>query len=268
MESDSTLCAAKLVYVCIEMATRTDCRLGMQYLCRRCGGLADRAMMQLQRPGWFTAQTLCRIAAPLGPLLVLLLLLNLTKPHAPAAAVVHAGDRKGSLMCWDLDCGSSSWGAAAAHQGHITALAWSTAAAAASGASAQAAGDNSSCCLISGGQDGVVRVWAGRTGRCVAEQAVHVDKKGKGAVGNILTGGCGWLSVAEHWRRRHASHRKCQCVPASWLWTRKSSEGAVGNVVTGGYMYIWLCILCISMGSKPCSRTCCIFDAAACISNR
>jgi WD40 repeat protein len=123
-----------------------------------------------------------------------------------------SGDRKGGLMCWDLDSGSSSWGVAAAHQGHITALAWSTtAAAAAGGASAPDAGRDDSCCLVSGGQDGVVRVWDGCTGSCVSKQAVHVDKKGKGAVGNIVTGGhfASWA-----WREQHGH---VLCVQ---LWVR------------------------------------------------
>ncbi|WIA41200.1 hypothetical protein OEZ86_004815 [Tetradesmus obliquus] len=107
----------------------------------------------------------------------------------PAGSCIVTGDRKGGLMCWDLEAGSSSWGVAAAHQGHITALAWSTAAAAAANTPEQhLARNSSSCCVISGGQDGVVRVWDGRTGSCSAEQAVHADKQGKGAVGNIVTG--------------------------------------------------------------------------------
>lgn len=108
----------------------------------------------------------------------------------PAGTCIATGDRKGGLMCWDLEAGSSSWGVAAAHQGHITALAWSTAAAAAAANTPeqQLGCSSSSCCVISGGQDGVVRVWDGRTGSCSAEQTVHADKKGKGAVGNIVTG--------------------------------------------------------------------------------
>jgi WD40 repeat protein len=111
-------------------------------------------------------------------------------------------------MCWDLESGSSSWGVAAAHQGHITALAWSAAAAAAAaGAAAHGQGhdSSSSSCVISGGQDGVVRVWDGRSGRCIAERAVHVDKKGKGAVGNITTGG---RSSNNSWK----SGRRCAVV--------------------------------------------------------
>ncbi|WIA20909.1 hypothetical protein OEZ85_005253 [Tetradesmus obliquus] len=104
----------------------------------------------------------------------------------PAGTCIATGDRKGGLMCWDLDTGSSSWGVAAAHQGHITALAWS--AAAANTPEQHLGCSSSSCFVISGGQDKVVRVWDGRTGSCSAEQTVHADKKGKGAVGNIVTG--------------------------------------------------------------------------------
>uniref|UniRef100_A0A383VWN0 Uncharacterized protein n=1 Tax=Tetradesmus obliquus TaxID=3088 RepID=A0A383VWN0_TETOB len=104
----------------------------------------------------------------------------------PAGTCIATGDRKGGLMCWDLDTGSSSWGVAAAHQGHITALAWS--AAAANTPEQHLGCSSSSCFVISGGQDIVVRVWDGRTGSCSAEQTVHADKKGKGAAGNIVTG--------------------------------------------------------------------------------
>lgn len=103
-------------------------------------------------------------------------------------------------MCWDLAAGSSSWGVAAAHQGHITALTWQQYndatvlpmqhTGAASSRDNSEAGSCSGSCVLTGGQDGLVRVWDGRTGTCTAEQAVHVDKRGKGAVGSIVTG-CG-----------------------------------------------------------------------------
>lgn len=111
-------------------------------------------------------------------------------------------------MCWDLEAGSSSWGVAAAHQGHITALAWSTAAAAANTPEQHLARNSSSCCVISGGQDGVVRVWDGRTGSCSAEQAVHADKQGKGAVGNIVTG----ATAAQHRHGKHHAQVACGIV--------------------------------------------------------
>lgn len=91
-------------------------------------------------------------------------------------------------MCWDLGSGISSWGVSAAHQGHVTALTWQQSASGQHDQLQQDPGAGSSCCAVSGGQDGCVRVWDGRSGDCVAEQAVHVDKKGRGAVGNIVTG--------------------------------------------------------------------------------
>ncbi|KAF6262043.1 WD40-repeat-containing domain protein [Scenedesmus sp. NREL 46B-D3] len=130
---------------------------------------------------WDVSSSRCKPVAVLqghaGPVLELVV-------H-PGGRSIATGDRKGGLMCWDLGSGSSCWGAAAAHQGHISALAWSAAR-----APAQDAGNDGSCCVISGGQDGVVQVWDGRTGGCVATQAVHVGKQGRGAVSNIVTG-CG-----------------------------------------------------------------------------
>lgn len=100
-----------------------------------------------------------------------------------------AGDRRGSLICWDVASSSQTWSVTAAHEGHITGLTWQYSAAHSQPTSANTAADlTSSNCVLSGGQDGCVRVWDGRSGSCVAEQAVHVDKKGKGAVGNIIAG--------------------------------------------------------------------------------
>lgn len=104
-----------------------------------------------------------------------------------AVTVSAAGDRTGDLMCWDLGSGSSSWGVSAAHQGHVTALTWQRSALQQQQQHVGAVASSSSC-VLSGGQDGCVRVWDGRSGDCVAANAVHVDKKGKGAVGNINAG--------------------------------------------------------------------------------
>lgn len=64
------------------------------------------------------------------------------------------------------------------HSGHVTSLAW------------WEAGDGSalSGCFVSGGQDGVVRVWDPRDCSNVAKLSLHVNMKGRGAVGDILAG--------------------------------------------------------------------------------
>jgi WD40 repeat protein len=93
--------------------------------------------------------------------------------------LIRAGDRKGNLMCWDVSTASSGWGVKDAHTGHITALAWQQ----------DPAGHTSCALALSGGQDGVLKVWDGRTGSCIARQPLHVDAQGKGAIGSIVTGG-------------------------------------------------------------------------------
>lgn len=42
--------------------------------------------------------------------------------------------------------------------------------------------------VVTGGQDGAVRFWDARSGRCVAAHEVHVNERGHGAVGNIAAG--------------------------------------------------------------------------------
>jgi WD40 repeat protein len=87
-------------------------------------------------------------------------------------------------MCWDVSTASSRWGAKDAHAGHITALAWQQ----------DPAGHTSCVLALSGGQDGVLKVWDGRMGSCVARQPLHVDAQGKGAIGSIVTGGWGAMA--------------------------------------------------------------------------
>lgn len=82
-------------------------------------------------------------------------------------------------MCWDVRTASSGWGVKEAHAGHITALAWQH----------DPANDSSCAVALSGGQDGCLKVWDGRTGSCIARQPLHVDAQGKGAIGGIVTGG-------------------------------------------------------------------------------
>jgi WD40 repeat protein len=85
-------------------------------------------------------------------------------------------------MCWDVGSASSGWGVSDAHAGHITALMWQ-----------QQSADISSLLALSGGQDGCLKAWDGRSGSCVATQSLHADARGKGAIGGIVSGG--WVAA-------------------------------------------------------------------------
>jgi hypothetical protein len=106
-------------------------------------------------------------------------------------------------MLWDIEALSSSggsdrghgsgglaprWACRKAHEGHVTALTWADGM-----ASAAPVGEGgSSGGLLSGGQDGYVRAWDARAPpgvACVAERALHVTPKGRGAVTAVLAGG-------------------------------------------------------------------------------
>eukprot|EP00879_Flechtneria_rotunda_P022564 GHRR01023824.1.p1 GENE.GHRR01023824.1~~GHRR01023824.1.p1 ORF type:complete len:422 (+),score=146.15 GHRR01023824.1:660-1925(+) len=118
----------------------------------------------------------------------------------PVGAKVLTGDRKGNLMSWDLETCSNSWGAVAAHQGHITALAWmhpqQQQLHEALAAPGDSSGSNGSM-AVSGGQDGCVRLWDTRASGCAAQQRLHANQQGKGAVGNICIGGHYGKAVGE-----------------------------------------------------------------------
>ncbi len=95
----------------------------------------------------------------------------------------HTGDRSGTVMVWDLTAGAASWSAHKAHAGHVTALGWLQRSK--DGGHAQ----HSSDMLLTGGQDGALKVWDGRGGNCVATVPnLHNNDRGKGAVGNITAG--------------------------------------------------------------------------------
>lgn len=101
-------------------------------------------------------------------------------------AAAASGDRGGDVLCWDPAAARASATLAGAHDGHVTALAW----AAGSGSS----GGDGGGLLLSGGQDGCLRVWDLRSGRGSrphqpAGQAVaHAGECGaaRGAVGGIV----------------------------------------------------------------------------------
>ncbi|DBA75204.1 TPA: hypothetical protein ACH3X1_010504 [Trebouxia sp. C0004] len=89
-----------------------------------------------------------------------------------------SGDRGGTVIMWGLTTGSTTSELKDAHAGHVTALAWQH--------------DTNGCCMdtfFSGGQDGHLKMWDPRSNKCVHDVAAHVNARGKGAVGNIVSAG-------------------------------------------------------------------------------
>jgi WD40 repeat protein len=89
-------------------------------------------------------------------------------------------------MCWNVgscsssSSSSSSLGVKDAHTGHVTALAWQQ--------QQPQDDDEQPNIALSGGQDGCLRAWDSRQGRCIAQQALHAGSSGRGAVTAIMTG--------------------------------------------------------------------------------
>ena len=90
-----------------------------------------------------------------------------------SGGVLASADRDGAVVCWDVASGDAT--NLGAHQGHATALA----AAGADGGSG--GGQLSGGTLLSGGQDGIVRLWDLRQARSACETRVHT-----GAVNDLL----------------------------------------------------------------------------------
>jgi WD40 repeat protein len=88
-----------------------------------------------------------------------------------APGVLASADREGSVVLWDVHSGTAT--PLGAHGGHATALA----ATGADGGSTAAGGTG----LLSGGQDGVVRLWDVRQERSACETQVHT-----GAVNELV----------------------------------------------------------------------------------
>ncbi|KAG2433008.1 hypothetical protein HXX76_008735 [Chlamydomonas incerta] len=126
---------------------------------------------------------------------------------------IVSGDRSGHVLLWDTSSSGVSWRMKNVHQGHVTSLAWFEPGGIGRGASSgsggfgadgrSSGGNNSSSgggagaggdanlagCFVTGGQDGVVRVWDPRSKTNVAEVQLHVNEQGHGAVGDIIAGG-------------------------------------------------------------------------------
>lgn len=135
-----------------------------------------------------------------------------SSPSPTAPLVFASGDRDGVACIWAIDptSGRVSCCRLPAHAGHVTALAWALLPCM---PSSTAAGAASSACtvLVTGGQDGHIRVWdaaaciaaatesGGRAARvgslphdaCHADVAVHAGERGVGAVNEIVVAQCG-----------------------------------------------------------------------------
>ena len=101
---------------------------------------------------------------------------SLLAPSGPTDGRAASGDRGGGVKLWDL-ASEVSHATLTGHAGHVTSLAW-----------LPASGDSSEVApqlLLSGGQDGRLRVWDLRARSCVANVGVHVSEKGAGAIGDI-----------------------------------------------------------------------------------
>ncbi|KAG2448714.1 hypothetical protein HYH02_006070 [Chlamydomonas schloesseri] len=115
---------------------------------------------------------------------------------------IVSGDRSGHVLLWDTSASGVSWRMKNVHQGHVTSLAWFDTGGAAgrsggggggssggAGAGGAAGDTNLAGCFVTGGQDGVVRVWDPRSKTNVAKVQLHVNEQGHGAVGDIIAGG-------------------------------------------------------------------------------
>lgn len=106
-----------------------------------------------------------------------------------AGGSAASGDRDGCLARWDVAAGKAVGGLVQAHAGHCTALAWWGGSGSSEGGSGSSreggSGSTEAPLLLSGGQDGAVKLWDARC-RQQAAVAAHASPKGCGAVGSIV----------------------------------------------------------------------------------
>jgi WD40 repeat protein len=99
---------------------------------------------------------------------------------------ILSGDRSGNVILWDAAVangleaayGGEAWRLKNIHRGHITSLCWWY----------NSHEPNFGGLFMSGGQDGVLRVWDRRNKSNVSKVQLHVNEKGHGAVSNICAG--------------------------------------------------------------------------------
>ncbi|KAL4422914.1 hypothetical protein ABPG75_009111 [Micractinium tetrahymenae] len=104
--------------------------------------------------------------------------------HVAPGGLAASGDRDGALLRWDLTAGSALGPPLPAHKGHCTALEWWDAGHGCSSSSSNSCGP----LLLSGGQDGCVRLWDWRQAAALAQAAAHAGPVGSGAVGSLAAG--------------------------------------------------------------------------------
>lgn len=102
---------------------------------------------------------------------------------AAAGGAAASGDRDGCIARWSIGAGKALGKLVQAHDGHCTALTWLRDGSS-SGREASSTSPDAHL-LLSGGQDGAVKVWDAKTGQQRAAMAAHAGPSGRGAVGSI-----------------------------------------------------------------------------------
>jgi WD40 repeat protein len=104
-----------------------------------------------------------------------------------AGGVVSAasGDRDGAAVIWDVGA-RAPVATLKGHKGHLTALAWLP---------DDGGADAPPSVLLTGAQDGHLRAWDVRSGRCVANVPAHTSEAGAGAIGDIALASAGGATL-------------------------------------------------------------------------
>jgi F-box/WD-40 domain protein 7 len=160
-----------------------------------------------------------------------------------AGSCAASGDRDGSLQHWDLAAGAAVGTLVHAHKGHCTALQWWTQHAC-QGLQGGSAGGQP--LLLSGGQDGCLRVWDLRTRHKVAHCAAHAEAGGTGAVGSIAVAQNGCIVTAGADCSTKGLDPRLNLKAA---WSRKLSDFPYSMAVHGDTVFIGCGDGSIAMGS-------------------
>lgn len=94
--------------------------------------------------------------------------------------LIATGDRGGSTFIWDLAGECLSWRLKKIHKGHITAIRWMN--------EAQQGSDSSKHChhFLTGGQDGVLRLWDIRDHSNVFKEKIHGGVAASASINEVL----------------------------------------------------------------------------------